>query len=286
MTMVTFGIHPFIWTSAWNLEALPLIDRAKALGFGSLDIPVRTLDENDLRETRARLKALDMGIVAVAGIGKEYDLTADDAAMRRGALDYVQKLVRNAAGLGATLLAGVFYAPLGKLVGRGPTEQELEWSAAGLRQAARYAADYGVRLALEPVSRYETYVLNTTEQGLAMLDRIGESNVGLQLDTYHMNIEERDFYAPLVRAGSRLFHVHACENDRGTPGVGLVQWDRVFAALRDISYSGGLSIESFAGDVPSVAGRVSVWRCLAKDGDALAADGLAFLKQMAEKYGL
>jgi D-psicose/D-tagatose/L-ribulose 3-epimerase len=286
MSMLSFGIHPFVWTSRWNVEALPLIDRAKALGFQVLDIPVRTLDERDLRETRARLEELAMGAVAVAGIGAQYDLTSEDATVRQGALDYIRKLVRNAQGLSATLLAGVFYAPLGKLVGRGPTEQELEWSAAGLRQAARYASEHGVRLALEPVSRYETYILNTAEQGLSMIDRVGEPNVGLLLDTYHMNIEEKDFYAPLARAGRRLFHVHACENDRGAPGSGLVRWERVFAALRDISYDGALSIESFAGNVPAIAASTCIWRSLAKDGDTLAGEGLAFLKRRAEEYGL
>jgi len=284
--MVTFGIHPFVWTDAWSHESVHLIERAQDLGFGVLDIPVRTLDERDIQATRTKLDALDMRAVAVAGVGEPYDLTSDEESVRQTTLEYLKKLVCNTHGIGANVLAGVYYGPIGKLVGRGPTEEELARSAAGLRKVARFARDYGVKLALEPVSRYETYLLNTAEQGLAMVHRIGEPNVGLLLDTYHMNIEEKDFYDPIVAAGDQLFHLHASENDRGIPGTGLVQWDRVFQALREINYEGVITIESFVTTVPEIAASTCVWRSLAPDGDTLAGEGLTFLKRMAQKHGL
>ena len=135
---------------------------------------------------------------AVAGVGEPYNLASDDETVRQTTLEYLKKLVRNADGIGASVLAGVYYGPIGKLVGRGPTEEELDRSVSGLQILARFARDYDVELALEPVSRYETYLLNTVEQGLAMVDRVGEPNVGLLLDTYHMNIEEKDFYDPMA----------------------------------------------------------------------------------------
>ena len=284
--MVAFGIHPFVWTDAWSCASVHLIERARHLGFDALDIPVRTLDERDLEATRSRLDALGMRAVAVAGVGQPCDLTSTDESVRRATLDYLKQLVRNTFGIGATVLAGVFYGPIGTLVGRGPTTDELERSAGGLREIARFAYDYGVKLALEPVSRYETYLINTVEQGLAMVHRVDEPNVGLLLDTYHMNIEEKDFYAPLVAAGDRLLHVHTSENDRGIPGTGLVRWDDVFQALQEISYDGVITIESFVTSVPAVAASTCVWRRLAPDGDTLAGEGLAFLMGMAEKHGL
>lgn len=284
-SMLTFGIHPFVWTDAWGHAAVHLIGRARHLGFGALDIPVRTLDEQDVKATRSELDALRMRAVAVAGVGEPYDLTSDDKSVRESTLAYLRQLVCNTYGIGASVLAGVFYGPIGKLVGRGPTEGELERSAAGLKELARFARDYDVRLALEPVSRYETYLLNTVEQGLSLVDRIGESNVGLMLDTYHMNIEEKDFSAPIIAAGDQLLHLHASENDRGIPGTGLVQWDRVFLALREIDYEGVITIESFVTTVPAVAASTCVWRSLAPDGDTLAGEGLVFLKSTARKHG-
>lgn len=284
--MVDFGVHPFIWTSAWTYESVPLIERAQALGFTAMDIPVRRLDDRDVSETKAKLEDLGIQAVAVAAIGNQYDLTSQDGLVRRNAIHYIQKLVTNSHGIGATILGGVFYAPIGKLVGRGPSEAELSRSAEGLREVARFAQDHGVKLAMEPVSRYETYLINTVDQGLEMVERVGEPNVGLLLDTYHMNVEEKDFYRPIASAGERLFHCHACENDRGIPGTGLVHWDRVFQALRDISYQGVVSIESFVSSVPEIAASTCIWRSLAPDGDTLAREGLAFLRTMAEQCGL
>lgn len=284
--MVAFGIHPFVWTDAWSCASVHLIERARHLGFDALDIPVRTLDQRDVETTRSQLDALGMGSVAVAGVGGPYDLTSDDESVRDATLGYLKQLVLNTFGIGATVLAGVYYGPIGTLVGRGPTVDELERSAEGLREIARFAADYGVKLALEPVSRYETYLLNTVEQGLSMVHRVDEPNVGLLLDTYHMNIEEKAFYAPIVAAGDRLLHVHTSENDRGIPGTGLVRWDDVFQALRKINYDGVITIESFVTTVPAVAASTCVWRSLAPDGDTLAGEGLGFLKEMAVKHGL
>jgi len=284
--MVTFGIHPFIWTSTWTQKSVHLIERAQSLGFQALDIPVRTLDERDIQATRTELDALGMRVVAVAGVGEPHDLTSDDESIRKATLGYLKKLVRNTHAIGAELLAGVYYGPMGRLVGRGPTSEELERSAQGLKQVAHFARDFGVKLVLEPLNRYETYLLNTAEQGLQMVERIDEPNVGLLLDTYQMNIEEKDFYDPIVSAGNRLLHCHVCENDRGIPGTGLVHWDRVFQGLRDINYQGVLTIESFVSSIPEIAAATCIWRDLAPDGDTLAREGLTFLRSMAQKYGL
>jgi len=284
--MIDFGIHPFVWTSAWNHESVPLIERAHALGFAVMDVPVRTLDERDVRATKTKLDTMGMYAVAVAGVGEPYDLTSEDESTRQTTLEYLRKLVRNTHGIGATILAGVYYGPIGKLIGRGPTNEELERSAEGLKEVARFAQEWGVKLALEPVNRYETYLINTAEQGLRMIERIDEPNVGLLLDTYQMNIEEKDFYDAIVKAGDGLFHCHACENDRGIPGTGLVHWDRVFQALRDINYQGVLTIESFASSIPETAASTCIWRSLAPDEDTLAREGLTFLRSLAQIYGL
>lgn len=162
-------------------------------------------------------------------------------------------------------------------------EQQRRWATESLREVASYAGERGVSLAIEPLNRFETDLVNTVDQGLDLCERIGADNVGLLLDTFHMNIEEKFIPHAVRAAGDRVFHVHACENDRGTPGSGHVDWDGLFAALREIDYSGQLVIESFTPTIMEIARAVSLWRPLAASDDDLARDGLAFLRERLEE---
>jgi D-psicose/D-tagatose/L-ribulose 3-epimerase len=155
-----------------------------------------------------------------------------------------------------------------------------------LKNVVRYAAEKRVALGLEPVNRYETYLVNLAEQAGAMLDQIDEPNVFVHLDTYHMNIEEKGFYQPLVAVGERMQYIHLSESDRGTPGTGNVHWDEVFRGLRAIGYQGYLVMESFAAINEDIAGATALWRDVVGDPEALIRDGLAFLRDKAAEYDL
>jgi len=210
--------------------------------------------------------------------GPDRDLAHEDPERRRNALDYLDRLFALAAAVGSPHVCGPAYSAVGKE--RRPDDARPAERARvvdGLKEAAERAAGYGVLLALEPLNRYETDLVNTAEQGVELCDEIGADNVGLLLDTYHLNIEEKSVGDALRLAGDRLFHVHACENDRGTPGTGHVPWDEVFAALRDAGYDRQLVIESFTPLVKEIARAVSLWRPLDAEGDALAAGGFRFL---------
>jgi len=135
-------------------------------------------------------------------------------------------------------------------------------------------------LAFEPLNRFETDMVNVVEQGLKLIDDVGEPNLGLHIDTFHMHLEEKDPAAAIREAGDRVFHVHACENDRGVPGTGQVNWEEIFKALREINYQGIVSIESFTPEVKSIARAVCIWRTIAPDQDSIARDGLEFLKSL------
>ena len=137
-----------------------------------------------------------------------------------------------------------------------------------------------VRLAFEPLNRFETDMVNVVEQGLQLIADVGEPNLGLHIDTFHMHLEEKDSAAAIRQAGERVFHVHACENDRGVPGSGQVDWKDIFAALKEINYQGNVSIESFTPEVKSIARAVCIWRMIAPDQDSIAQDGLNFLKSL------
>jgi D-psicose/D-tagatose/L-ribulose 3-epimerase len=153
-------------------------------------------------------------------------------------------------------------------------------AVSGLKEMCKYAAERDVRLAFEPLNRFETDMVNIANQGLELIADVGEPNLGLHLDTFHMHLEEKDSASAIRKAGDRIFHVHACENDRGVPGTGQVAWEDIFTALKEINYQGVVSIESFTPEVKSIARAVCIWRTIAPSQDAIARDGLEFLKSL------
>jgi D-psicose/D-tagatose/L-ribulose 3-epimerase len=187
-----------------------------------------------------------------------------------------------AVKMGASTIAGPLYAAVGRTWQSTPAQRERDLArcAKNLKVVARYAEDKGILLALEPLNRFETSFVNLTEQAIQLADMVGSPNVKLMMDTFHANIEEKSLGAALELAGKRLIHVHANENDRGTPGTGHVAWGEVAAALKKVNYDGPLVIESFSTSVKEIARAAAVWRPLAPSADELAVEGLAFLKKL------
>jgi D-psicose/D-tagatose/L-ribulose 3-epimerase len=146
------------------------------------------------------------------------------------------------------------------------------------------AADLGVLVGLEPVNRYETCLVNTCEQAIRLKEMIGEDSIKIHLDTYHMNIEEKSFYEATKLAGDDLIHYHLCENDRGIPGTGLVDWDGIFRALSEINYQGNAALESFVECTDNMS--TWVWRQLAPSGDTLLREGVEFIRQKQRQWGV
>jgi D-psicose/D-tagatose/L-ribulose 3-epimerase len=176
------------------------------------------------------------------------------------------------------------YAAVGntRLLDEKARREQWDRAVAGLRTTAAYAAKKGVKLAVEPLNRFETDLVNTVEQGLRLIEDVGGNNLGLLLDTFHMNIEEKDIPSAIRRAGGHIVEFHACSNDRGTPGEDHLPWRDIALALRQARYQGPIVIEAFTPEIREVARAVSIWRPLAKSQDALAADGLRNLRTAFE----
>jgi D-psicose/D-tagatose/L-ribulose 3-epimerase len=136
-----------------------------------------------------------------------------------------------------------------------------------------------VTLAIEPLNRFETFFLNTAADAAALCDEVGHPNVGVLFDTFHANIEEKDIAAGYRTIGRHLRHVHACENDRGTPGSGHVEWDAVFQAWRELRYDGWLTIESFGFALGELSAAASIWRDIERTPESIAFDGVQFLRK-------
>ncbi|KPJ86470.1 MAG: hypothetical protein AMS17_12400 [Spirochaetes bacterium DG_61] len=282
--MLKYGLELLLWTETFDRESMTLIGRARRLGFDGVELHIRYPDRFPVEETKRVLKEEGMGVAFVVILTKEYNPLSKDAAVRRRSLDYIKKCIDTAHAVtgGGCVIGGVNYAAAGYITGRARTDQEWAWAVRNFREAVRYAGDRGITLAVEPINRFETYFLNTAADAVRFCKDVGEPNVKVHLDTYHMIREEKSFYRAIVDTGEYLGHFHACENDRGTPGTGLVRWDEVNRGLRDIDYQGWIVIESFVPDIKELARVCAIWRQLAPSADALAEEGLKNLKRIDE----
>jgi D-psicose/D-tagatose/L-ribulose 3-epimerase len=276
------GVNTWVWTSPLTDASLAeLAPRIAGWGFDVIELPVE--NPGDWDPARAATLLADLGLAAsvvlVMGAGRE--LVAADATTVLSTQDYLRHVVDVAAAVGAPAIGGPAYASVGR-TWRMTTEERVTRYAElrdGLAPVVEHAAAAGVRVAVEPLNRYETSLINTVDQALEALDGMPEA-CGIALDVYHMNIEETDIAAAVRRAGSRIAHVQVCANDRGAPGTDHLDWQGFLAALDDAGYTGPLVIESFTGENATIATAASVWRPLAPTQDHIATDGLAFLRKV------
>ena len=285
MSIPEFGASTFIWVSPFSNGTLDLIDKIAGMGFDFIEICVEDPASIDTKRIVARLRSANIRALVCGAFGPDRDVSSDDPAIREGGKRYIGQCVDIAAALGAPMVAGPMYSATGKvaLVSPEKRRQQWVWASENLREAADYAASKGIRLAVEPLNRFETDLVNTVEQGIDLVSRIGRDNVGLLLDTFHMNIEEHSVPDALRRAGKRVFHFHACANDRGIPGRDHLPWAEIKLALADIGYGGPWVIEAFNPEIREIARAVSLWRPLADNQDDIGRVGLAFLKTVAGK---
>jgi D-psicose/D-tagatose/L-ribulose 3-epimerase len=275
-----FGASTFIWVSPFSNRTLDLIDRVKAIGFDLIEVCIEDPDTIDLAAIRARVARADLGVTICGAFGPNRDLSSEEEVVQKAGLSYLCRCIDFAQELGSPFVSGPMYAAVGntRLVDEEARRAQWRRSATNLKVAAVYAAERSVQLAIEPLNRFETDLINTVDQGLRMVDEIAADNVGLLLDTFHMNIEEKDIPAAIHRAAGRIVEFHACSNDRGTPGDDHLPWRAIAEALRDVRYDGPVVIEAFTPEVREIARAVSIWRPLARSQDSLAMDGLNHLR--------
>lgn len=278
-----FGAHAFIWSGEWTREgAERVLSGAADAGLDFVEIPLLDPGSIDVEHTRSLLDRYGLGCSCSLGLPPEVHLPSNPEGARR----FLDEAVEATVALGSPILTGCLYTHVGALTGKPPEPAEIELVASILKKTARRAAEYGVEVGIEAINRYETYLLNLASQAGELLDRIDEPNVFVHLDTYHMNIEEKGFYEPIVSLGSRLGYIHLSESDRGTPGTANVHWEEVFRGLRDIHYGGALAMESFAAVNEALIGATALWRDVVGDPDALVRDGLAFLRARGREHGV
>lgn len=281
--MARLGMHFSLWGPSWTREAAEVaVPEAARYGLQLIEIPLLTPASIDVAHARALLA--DHGVAASGSLCLPTDRMAQGNP--KGATEFLMPALEVAHALGCTFLGGVTYSSLGYKSGKPPTEQEYANIAIALKPVAQRAADWGMVLGIEPCNRYETHLINTAQHGLDMIARIGEPNVVIHLDTYHMNIEEKGIGHGLTLAGKHAPYLHVSESDRGVPGTGTVDWEDAFAALAAAKWNGDLVMESFVSVPPEIAAALAVWRPVARDRHEVLDQGVTFLRDLGRKHGL
>jgi D-psicose/D-tagatose/L-ribulose 3-epimerase len=276
------GINTFLFTSPFTNDSTKLFRTFKRWGFETVEIPVEDTSHIDPAHVKRELDKAGLVCGSVcACMGPDRDLRGTPEQQRTGLL-YMMALIDQMVVLDCPSLIGPVYSAVGRADAVPPEEYKQQWKAVvnNLRELCDYAERNGRQVCLEPLNRFETDFINTCDQALRMARDVGSPALKLHLDTFHMNIEEKSLGDAIRAAGPRLKHVHACENDRGAPGSGNVTWDEFALALKDIQYDGPIVIESFTSKVQSIARAAAIWRNLAPTQDALAEDGLRFLRKL------
>ena len=276
--MNRLGINLWNWTNTLDSDAPGLIRRAAKMGFTAVELPMTEAEPAFLEEIKAALEETGMEITLCAGSAPDRSLSAFDGALRRAAADYLSACLRTAKAIGAKVLCGPLYGGAANRHWLTQDDARREWDLAvtGLSALASQAEDAGCVLALEPLHRYRTSMINTAAQALQLVHEINHSAVGVHFDTFHANIEERDVAAALrsILDAGKLYHFHACGNDRGAPGTGHLPWAELFTALRRSGYPGHVTMETFR-----PGGLDAPWHPAEDDPNTVARMGIAYLMQ-------
>lgn len=274
-----FAANTFIWSDHFDRSNLWLLPKLKEAGFDGIEIPLieprlardpeikRAIESNGLECTFCSV--LPEGLNTVSG----------DARVRSKTHEHLKECIDVAAQNGARILAGPLYAPVAYLPGRRRTQNEWKHAVEAFQELGPVLDKNQLTLAIEPLNRYETYFLNTAADAAELCNEIGHPRIGILFDTYHANIEEKTIRDAIASAGQHLRHFHSCENDRGIPGTGHIDWAGVFDALREVNYDGWLTIEGFGFSLGALSAAASIWRDLAPTPDSIAFEGLCFLRK-------
>jgi D-psicose/D-tagatose/L-ribulose 3-epimerase len=276
------GVNTWVWTSPFGTRDFGLVPKIKSMGFDIIEVAAEDPSLIDAALLRKTAEEHGLSITICGAFGPSRDVSSDDPAIRQNGADYIVECIRLAQAVGSNLVAGPVYAAVGKtrLVSADQKARERAWCVDNLREVGKVASDAGVTIGIEPLNRFETDMINLVEQAIALIREVGQPAYKVHIDTFHANIEEKSIPEAIRMAGGLLGHFHACENDRGIPGTGHIDWIGVRDALRDIDYDGPVVIESFTPGVVEIAKAAAIWRPLASSQDELARQGARYLREL------
>ncbi|MBV8069117.1 MAG: sugar phosphate isomerase/epimerase [Acidobacteriaceae bacterium] len=276
-----FGINTFLWTAEFKEDNFHLLPVIRSHGFDGVEVSLFRPAGFPAAKIRRALADERLECTVCSVLPRGVSLISEDRNVRGEAVSHLKACIESTAEAGARIIAGPLYAPVGYLPGRRRTADEWQAAVEGYQQLGDVLSRLDVQLCIEPLNRFETFFLNTTADAVRLCQEVNHPNVGILWDSFHANIEEKDPPAALQQAGPHLKHVHTCENDRGTPGSGHVDWRSLFVVLKNLNYSGWLTIESFGFALGDLSSAASIWRDLEQNCEDIAWRGIEFLKRAA-----
>jgi len=275
------GFNLLLWTSHVTEQHFPIIEKLARAGYDTVEIPI--LEGTPAHYEKVRKAVKDNGLLCDVVTNMPDVLRnpiSPDKKLRANALDFMKQVIDCTQALGADLLVGPFYQPVGNFTGIGPTDDEKKHAAEHARASAEHAAKAGITLAVEFLNRFEAYFLTTMDGVAEHVKAVDMPNFKAMFDTFHANIEENDPVASICRHADIITHVHISENNRGVPGRGHNNWPGIFKALRSAGYDNWLTIEAFGRVLPAFAAATRIWRDIFESPEALYTEGIAFIRKM------
>ncbi|MBX2841548.1 MAG: sugar phosphate isomerase/epimerase [Flammeovirgaceae bacterium] len=279
---IKFGVSTWLWTSPFNSDTVELFPKLREMGFDYVEIPVEDPEIIDAEIVKEALIENKLKPIICGAFGSSRDLTSTDISIHENCFQYLEACFKLSQSLDAGFVAGPMYSAVGKARLLHPEERKAEWNLAvkNLRKVCEMAEKYNQKIALEPLNRFESDLVNTAEQVLNLVQDINHPSAKVMLDSFHMTLEERNLQQAIELVGDQLIHFQVSENYRGAPGTGQTRWDDIKKGIENIDYSGAISIESFTPHVQELAGAVCIWRSFHPSQDKFATDGLSFLKSL------
>jgi D-psicose/D-tagatose/L-ribulose 3-epimerase len=276
------GINTFLFVSPFTTESTRLFPKFKKWGFDTVELPIEAPEHIDPAAVKAAAEKAGLAVGSVCacmGPGRDFRGSPED---QQNAMTYCKTLIDQMVALDCPSLIGPVYSVVGRADAEEPAAQAAQWDLVvkNVRDLCRYAEERGRQVCVEPLNRFETDFLNTCQQGLKLIKAVGSKAFKLHLDTFHMNIEEKNQAAAILKAGKLLGHFHACGSDRGTPGNDHIDWKPIAAALKKIKYQGDVVIESFTTDVKVIARAAAIWRKMEPTRDEIATKGIKYLRKV------
>jgi D-psicose/D-tagatose/L-ribulose 3-epimerase len=276
---VKFGANSFIWTDSFGTKDFGILPAIKEAGLDGIEIGLLDPATFDAGAFRKVSESIGLGCTSCGVLPQDASLISEDQAQRKKAREYIELWLEKTVEAGGNVGCGPLYAPVGKFTGVRRTSDEWKRGVEGWQEIAPLAEKLAIDVAIEPLNRFETYFLNTAEDSAKFCGEIGSERVGILIDTFHANIEEKSIGQALISAGKHLKHLHSCENDRGIPGSGNVNWAEFFQTVKAIGYDKWMVIESFGFSIGALSAAASIWRDLAAAPERIPFDGVRFLRR-------
>jgi len=273
---MTYGMNLLLWGTEINEDLFPVLEKIKEIGFDGVEIPIFDVNPEKWYSWREKLDELSLKRIAVTINSPDFNQISPEENMRKATVERNKRAIDCAMILGSDLLTGPFHSALGVFTGVPPTKEELLWAKENLWDLAEYADSMGITLGLEYLNRFESYLVSSSDELLALVEEINHPACKIMFDTFHANIEEKSMTEAIKKLAKHLVHVQLSENDRSTLGKGRIDFEEILKALKSINYDGMLSIEAFSMKLPAA----NIWRKMFDSEEQLMKDSLAFIRPL------